>query len=153
MISAAMVLSSAGIARAAPQVDNPYRQIAVRNVFGLRPATPSQKPATPSAPLPTIILTGITTILGDKRVLLEITPPSKPAQPQKSVSCMLSEGQQEDGVQVMAIEPKAETVKVSNCGTVMTLTFDKNGRKSTPAAPAPPTSVPVRRFPLRTAAR
>jgi hypothetical protein len=48
---------------------------------------------------------------------------------------------------VLEIDPKAESVKVSNSGTVMTLTFEKNGRKPT-QAPTPPT-IARRSFPLR----
>jgi hypothetical protein len=115
--------------------DNPYKIIFQRNLFGLRPPmTAAVTP--PAAPLPTIVLTGITTILGDKRAFLEITPPAKPAQPPKQTSCILTEGQRQ--VEVIQIDPKSEFVKVSNDGTLMTLTFEKNGRKTTPASPPPP---------------
>ena len=130
--------------------ENPYKVIYVRNIFSLRPPTPVQKPEPPAAPPPNIILTGITTILGEKRAFLEITPPPKPPLPAKPQSCSLTEGQQSDNVQVVEIDPKAETVKVSISGMVTTLTFEKNGRKPT-QAPAPLSVVnrtlPVRRIP------
>jgi hypothetical protein len=126
--------------------ENPYRHIYERNLFGLR--TPVVQTAQPPAVLPSnVILTGITTVLGAKRAFLEITVPAKPPLPTKQQSCILSEGQREANVEVLEIDAKAETVKVSNSGTVMTLTFEKNGRKPT-QAPTPPT-IAGRSFPLR----
>jgi hypothetical protein len=119
------------------------------------------KPAEAPPPLPSIVLTGIVTILGDRRVFMEITPVSKPGKPEPAKTCMLEEGQTEINVKVIHIDPAAKTVTVSNQGTIMTLTFDTNGRKSVPhpASPVPPrfapgqfaTSMPgsLRRWPLR----
>jgi hypothetical protein len=135
----------------APPVANPYQSIARRNVFGLRPSVAQKKTQT-FAPLPSIVLTGITTILGHKRAFLEITVPSRPPQGSKPQPCALSEGQSEGEVEVLQIDPKAELVKVSNAGTEMTLTFEKNGRKALPSAAALPASA-IRHFPFRTAAR
>jgi len=150
----ALVLGSAGVCRAAPQLENPYREIAVRNVFSLRPRTPVQPGAPPTAPLPTITLTGITTILGDKRAFLVITPPPKSAHPQTPMSCTLAEGQRDENVEVLQIDPEARSVKVLCSGTVTNLTFEKNGRKAGPQQPAlPRLTPPARQFPLRTAAR
>jgi hypothetical protein len=74
-----------------PQPQNPYRSIALRYVCGRPPRVPPAKTtAVPLAPAPTIVLTGITTIFGDKRALLEITaPPAKgqpPARPEPCIS-------------------------------------------------------------------
>jgi hypothetical protein len=130
--------------------DNPYKLIFRRNLFGLHPPlNPAVTP--PAAPLSTIVLTGISTILGDKRAFLEITPPAKAAQPPKQMSCILKEGQREGQVEVIQIDPKSEFVKVSNSGTLMTLTFEKNGRKTTPP-PLPVRALPhlqTSRLPLR----
>src|ERR1043166_2220962 len=63
-------------------LDNPYKLISARNVFRLRPPISASPPAPQSTlPLSTIVLTGITTVLGAKRVFLEITPPPKPPHP------------------------------------------------------------------------
>ena len=138
-----------------PISDNPYRSISRRNIFGLREPAPVRKVEPLPEPLSTILLTGITTILGDKRALLEITAPVKPPQPSRQQSCVLAEGQHEGQVEVLQIDPRAGCVKVSNGGTVMTLTFEQNGRKSEPTTPAPPPrvafSLPRRQLPYRTA--
>lgn len=133
-------------------LDNPYKVIYARNLFRLRPPVSATAAAPkPTLPASTIILTGITTILGSKRAFLEITPPPKPPQPAKAISCVLTEGQREAGVEVLQIDPKTEFVKVSNNGTPMTLTFDKNGRKLTTPPPPPQRTIPRLpiRFPLR----
>jgi hypothetical protein len=67
---------------------NPYNGIIQRNVFGLKPA-PRAEPVSDYAQQPParIILTGITTILGDSRVLLKAPPPvGKPGEPQPEKS-------------------------------------------------------------------
>ena len=125
--------------RGADTAGNPYKIIALRNIFGLRPPPPPQKVEAPSVPLPNIVLTGITTILGEKRAFLEITSLARPPQPPKPQSCILTEGQREGDVQVVQIDPKAESVKILNSGVEMLLTFDKNGRKPTTVATAAPT--------------
>jgi hypothetical protein len=132
---------------AVPAQENPYRHIYERNLFGLRPPTVIHKTEPPAVLPSNVILTGITTVLGAKRAFLEITLPAKPPLPAKQQSCILSEGQREENVEVLEIDPKAESVKVSNSGTVMTLTFEKNGRKPTQTVPAP--TIARRSFPLR----
>jgi hypothetical protein len=60
---------------------------------------------------------------------------------------MLAEGQSEGDIEVLEIDEKSGRVKVSNSGTIMTLTFEKDGLKQTPPLPtAPPnlgSNVPV----------
>ena len=119
------------LACAGPAVSgNPYRQIAERNVFGLRPPSPRHVEL-PPAPLPKVVLTGITTILGKKRALLKIQFPAKPAKPPKQVSCILTEGQRDGPVEVLEINEKTSQVKVANSGTISLITFEK-------ATPTPP---------------
>lgn len=135
----AAVFHSAAIAG---DSDNPYKIIFQRNVFGLRPPA-AQAPATaPTVPSSAIVLTGITTILGEKRAFLEITPPAKPPQPPKQLSCILTEGEREGGVEVIQIDSKAGAVKVSENGTMTTLTFEKNGRKGAPTTPTTARTLP-----------
>jgi len=118
-------------------------------VFGLRPP-PSQADLTNAPPqLPKITLTGITTILGNKRALMKILPMSvKPGETAKELSLILTEGQRESEIEVLQIDEKAGSVKVNNSGTLMTLTFEKDGAKlpatSTPAGvPTVPSRLPV----------
>ena len=123
-------------------VDNPYQSIIDRNVFSLKPPPPPPDPSEVNKPqVLKITLTGITTILGNKRVLMKTAPPpGKPGEaPKTEQSYILTEGQREGDIEVIAIDDKAGSVKVNNGGTVQTLTFEKDGAKlpSTPAPAAP----------------
>jgi hypothetical protein len=115
-----------------------YVGIAVGNVFRLRPP-PRQEAGTPPAPLPGVTPVGITTILGDKRVLLKLRFPARPPEPAKEASCILTVGQREGPIEVLEIDETAGSVKVNNSGTVVVLTLAKDGpRQSTgPLAPIP----------------
>lgn len=119
-------LASAGALRASGKA---YQVIAERNVFGLRPE-PAPVPPTPPPPLPNIKLTCITTILGDKRAVFEVQMPAAPPQPAKEEHYTIVEGQREGPIEVLAIDLKAETVKVNNSGTVMVLSFAKDSPQS-----------------------
>lgn len=115
---------------------NRYESIPTRNMFGLRPV---EQPQVTNAPplLPKLILTGITTILGNKRVLLkEVAPAGSPGATNKEESLILTEGQREGAVEVLAIDEKAGSVRVNNAGNEMTLTFEKDGVKQ-PSSPLP----------------
>lgn len=123
-----------------------YQSIPDRNLFALKPQL-QEPPTTPPPPqLQKILLTGITTILGDRRALMKTYPAGvKPGEPAKEQSLILSEGQGEGGIEVLAIDPDAGSVKVNNAGTIMTLTFERDGAKL-PATPPTPTNalgVPV----------
>jgi hypothetical protein len=118
---------------------HPYAGIAGGNVFRLRPLL-RQDAGPPPAPLPGVTPVGITTILGDKRVLLKVHFPARPTEPAKEASCILTVGQREGAIEVLEIDETAGSVKVNNSGTVMVLTLAKDGpRQSTgPLAPSPP---------------
>ena len=133
-----VLMCAAATATAADAAANPYQGIVERNVFGLKPPPPPPDPESTKPPPPKIFLTGITTILGKKRALLKFTPPvTKPGEQPKEQACTLGEGQGEGGLEVLEIDEKAGTVKVSNYGTVATLDFESNGVKTAPGA-APP---------------
>jgi hypothetical protein len=120
---------------------NQYDGIPGRNVFGLRPPPAPQTVAEPPAALPKIILTGITTILDTKRALMKVAPPNaRQVEPGKELSLILTEGQREGQVEVLQIDEKAGSVKVNNSGTVMVLTFEKDGAKLPPASTVPGTA-------------
>jgi hypothetical protein len=126
---------------------SPYQGIVDRNVFGLKPPPPPPDPEATKPPPPKMFLTGITTILGNKRALMKMTPPAKPGEPAKEQSFTLGEGQREGDLEVLHIDEVAGTVKVSVYGTVATLDFDNNGVKAAAApapgpGPAPPGFVP-----------
>ena len=125
-----------------------YNTIPERNVFGLRPPPNDPLPTNPPAQLPKITLTGITTILGNKRALMMLAPPNlKPGNTNHEISLILTEGQRESEVEVLQIDEKRGSVRVNNSGTVMTLTFEKDGTKL-PATPPPRTGAPPPPLPI-----
>jgi hypothetical protein len=122
---------------AAADNSSPYQGIVERNVFGLKPPPPPPDPESTKPPPPKIFLTGITTILGNKRALMKMTPPvTKPGEQPKEQAFTLAEGEREGGLEVLEIDEKAGTVKVNNYGTVATIDFESNGVKAAPG-PAP----------------
>lgn len=153
-IAGGLALCTAASAITAESSANPYQTIIDRNVFSLKPPTPPPDPAEVNkAPALKITLTGITTILGNKRVLMKTAAPqAKPGEPPKTEqSYILTEGQRDGDIEVLEIDDKAGSVKVNNAGSVMTLTFEKDGAKL-PATQAPvplgvPGAPPARAFP------
>jgi hypothetical protein len=141
-LAACLVLAGAGRVCVLAPSGNPYQTIVGRNVFGLKaPRVP--QPETPPSPPPKLTLTGITTILGDRRVLLKIEYPAKAYQRKPKVdSCLLTEGQRYGEVEVLAIDVNARRVKVKVGETVTELTFEKNGVHEAPAAPPTPARPP-----------
>ncbi|HWQ92599.1 MAG TPA: hypothetical protein VN673_13075, partial [Clostridia bacterium] len=112
--------------------DNPYKTIVDRNVFGLKDPPPPPAAVDTSKPQPSkITITGITTILGNKRVLLKTAAaPAKPGeQPKGELSYILTEGQRDGDIEVIQIDELAGSAKISNAGVIETLTFEKNGPK------------------------
>lgn len=130
----------AGPAFAVTQNTNPvahFGDIQDRNVFGLK--SPEVKTETSQPPkLPRLMLTGITTMLGNKQAFLKELPPVEGKMPDavKEKFLMLTEGQRDGEIEVLQIDEKTGSVKVSNSGTLMTLTFEKDGPK--PPVSAPP---------------
>jgi len=116
---------------------NPFGPIAERNPFGLKPPPPvdpdaGKPPPPPPAPLATVALTGITSILSSKRALLEIIPgPGKPM-----IKPILSEGERLESIEVVSINVEKNEVTIKNGGTVTNLTF--NVAKSNTTPPPPP---------------
>ncbi len=120
-----------------------YEAIPERNVFGLRPPPAQAAPTNPPAQLPKIILTGITTILGNKRALMKVQPAAmKPNETSKELSLILTEGQREGEIEVLQIDENAGSVRVNNSGSMMTLTFEKDGAKLPATAPTAVPGVP-----------
>jgi hypothetical protein len=115
---------------------NPYDAIVERNPFGLKPPPPPAPPEDPSsklppAPLATVEVTGITSILSSKRALLEIVPgPGKPM-----LKPILSEGERVESIEVVSINVEKNEVTIRNGGVITNLTFKI--AKSTPGPVAP----------------
>lgn len=104
---------------------NPYQKIPERNVFGLRPIVPPPAPRAEAPALPKVTLTGITTILGNKRALLQVSGHGK-----TNEFYILTEGQAAGQVQVLRIDERRGVVTVRNHGTEQLLTFDQEPPKS-----------------------
>src|SRR5262245_12425017 len=112
---------------------NPYQGIVDRNVFGLKPPPPISDTTTPPVKdPPPITLTGMTTILSTKRVLLNVQSPGKPVQ-----SFILAAGQREGDIEVLEIDERAGSTKINYAGTTVPLNFEKNGPKLTASAVPP----------------
>ena len=121
--------------------DNPYTSIVERNVFALKPPPPAPDPNAQAGnvPVPKIFLTGITTILGNKRALLKTPPPQgKPGEgPKGEQSFILAEGQRDGDLEVLEIDEKAGAVKVKFGDTIVPLNFADNGVKIAATGPPP----------------
>ena len=127
---ASFALCAQALAIAPDSPTNRYRTIPERNAFGLKPTPVVDSPPTTRPSIPKLILTGITTILGNKLVLMKAVPPDNaPGQATKEESLMLTEGQRQGDVEVLNIDEKAGSVRVNNSGSIMTLTFEKDGAK------------------------
>jgi hypothetical protein len=147
-IAGALVLAAGAIAADTADTpdasSNPYQGIVDRNVFALKPPPPPPDPESIKPPTPKFALTGITTILGNKRALFKSDPtPGKPGQPAaKEESYMLKEGQRQGDVEVVSIDEIAGIVKVTWAGTPVTLDFTNNAAKAVAVAPPPPVGAP-----------
>jgi len=140
-LCAVVVLSATTAGAASESSGTPYQGIVDRNVFGLRPPPPPPSPDANKPPPPKIILTGITTILGNKRVLMKVQIPAKPGVKAEEQSMILAAGQRDGDVEVLEIDEKAGIVKVNDYGTITNLTWENNGIKVATAPPpvaAPP---------------
>jgi len=125
--------------------DAPYSAIVERNVFNLHAPPPPVNPADliKKMPPPKLILTGITTLSGQKKTFLTIPSP-KPGAPADSV--ILAEGQRLNGVEVKRIDEKAGVVEVINHDEPQTLDFEHDGAKPSGllgAAMPPPMAIPL----------
>jgi hypothetical protein len=114
--------------------DSPYSAIWLRNVFDLKPPPPTTTtPAQTTAPS-NVQLTGITTMLGTKRVLISVTA-GKAGKPE---SYMMREGERQGGLEILEINPKAGTVKINLDGLESTITFSTNAAPAGAAGGPPP---------------
>ncbi len=126
---------------------NRFERIPQRNVFGLKGQEPQTPSGAPPPSLPNITLTGITTILGQKLVLLKAQPPvPKGGQAPKPEPMILAEGQKEGPIKVLSIDVGSGDVKLDNSGTVMTLNLEKDGAKL-PISAVPVAFAPTNRSP------
>ena len=118
--------------------DNPYQDIVVRNAFALKPIPPPPPPGvnTPPPSPVDVVLTGISTLGGNKKVLLTITDKS-PGKGKTDYPPPLVEGDVEGRVEVVSINPDTGKVVIKIDGEEKTLGFEKEAAKAAGAAPGP----------------
>lgn len=107
-------------------MDNPYNPIVERNVFDLHDPPPPPEPKSTNAPPPNIHLTGITTILGKKQAYFMVQSAPMGGKPAQDKYMTLAEGQRQEMLEVLEINPKSKLVKISNSGNISTITFETN---------------------------
>lgn len=123
------ILGASGlIAADEPRDASRYDVIAKRNAFGLQPAAvPMVAPTGASEtwkPPPDLKLTGMMCFPPVKAAALYLMEYGKPP-----TSYVLTEGEARDGIELVEINPSAETVRVKNHGVFVVLSFQTHGLK------------------------
>lgn len=130
---------------------NSYISLTNRNAFGIKPP-PTPPPPELVAPVvapPNLFLTGFSHLNGLKKAYLVVNKPNA----RQADYLAVEEGYDNDGLQILAIDTRKQTVLLKNSGTELTLNFKDNGLKpnSVPAgAPGvvnPPGVAPYRGVP------
>jgi hypothetical protein len=142
-IASALFVVGFSLTAMAELKDNPYQIIIDRNPFGLRPIPPPPVAVVetnpPPTPPPDIKLTGITTLLGSPRVMLQVEDKQAKG---KFLFPTLSEGESENGITIVAVDTENMKVRVRNGDAETTLDFKNNGVKPGAGAVASTTPVP-----------
>ena len=110
-----------------------FTTIPRKNVFRLLPPKLEQKPAEVQPELSQLTLQGVTTLLDSRQVLLKIQSKAKPNATE--VCCILSEGQERDGVRVLRIEMESGTVWVTNQGDEQVLCLNRRRTSESETVP------------------
>lgn len=123
-----LVLGANSHAARASTKENPYAKAIIgRNAFSLKAATLATIVDPPRPPPPRITLQGMTTICGRPQVLIKVLMPSRPGEPAKEISCVLSEGERQGEIEVLEIDDRSGTVQFNNHGTGQTLNLKDDG--------------------------
>lgn len=145
ILTAIILVSTSGSFAVTPDDGgNPYEAIVGRNVFSLKPPPPPPNPEDliKKDPPPKIRLQGLTTILGRRQVLFKSQTPAKPGQPAKDESYVLSEGERQGEIEVVAIDENAGTIRFKNHGIEETLNMKDDADKPVLGAAPPPVTAP-----------
>jgi len=115
----------------------------VRNPFGLKPQPTNTVPPGPTPP-PVKVDLKLAGITVDSRKRAWIVIPPSPARPgvaavTNSTHFAIAEGERQGDIEVLAIDPRENTVKILNAGVEVTLDFASHGL----AAPALPAKGPA----------
>jgi len=101
---------------------NLYGLIVQKNSFRLLPLV--QLPIEAPRPSAKIVLQGMTTVLGRRQVLLQLTLPGSVSE----VSVILGEGERTGCVEVIQVDQSARTVRVLNYGQTQELSLKADSR-------------------------
>jgi len=123
LIAAAVLIAPCAWSEDVGAADSPYASIVARNMFGLVPIPPPDPNAgkPPADPPPKITPTGIMTIFGRDQALFRVATKTKPGQPAKDDAYVLSEGERQDGIEVVKINHGDAIITFDNHGTVQEL--------------------------------
>ncbi len=115
--------------------ENPYQIIIERNPFQLRAIPPPPEPKkeeAPPVPPPDIKLTGITTLLGTPRVMLQVEDKQAKDPSKKFSFPIIAEGDSDpgSGIAVVSIDVDNMRVRIKNGEAETTLDFKNNGIKA-----------------------
>jgi len=116
-------IAGCGLARA--EGANPYSGIAARNAFGLVAPEPVAPAPVPEEPLPKLLPQGMMTIFSRPQFLFKLVLPAAPGVKAREVNCVLAEGEQQEGVEVIRIDVSTGTATVDNHGTLQQISFLK----------------------------
>jgi hypothetical protein len=103
---------------------NPYQPIVDRNVFGLH-RNQREIVVPPPAQQHKVKLLGITTVLPHKRVILRVQFPAGPGEGARDQTLILEEHQRTGEIEVLEIDERAETVRLSISGTLIVAAFEQ----------------------------
>jgi hypothetical protein len=102
--------------------DNPYASIVIRNVFGLQPPRPVEETPPVETP-PKITLDGIMCLTGQWQALFKVPDATHPGPVPNQAYCILGEGQQQDGIEVIRIDETTGSVTFNNHNVLQTVSL------------------------------
>lgn len=117
---------------------NPYSEIADRNVFSLSQPSPPAPFLSPTESPPKIMPDGIITIFGRPQVLFKVVSlQNSPGTRTSETSCVLSAGEQQDGVKVLQIDTVSGVVTFDNHGVIQKIPLVNFSVTATGTKPPP----------------
>jgi hypothetical protein len=111
---------------------NPYASIVIRNVFGLKPPQPVEEEARPVETPPKITLDGIMCLTGQWQALFKVPDAINAGPAPRQAYCILSEGQQQDGIEVICIDETTGSVTFNNHSVLQTIPLTNKLPAGTP---------------------
>lgn len=136
-LSACLLIGMAVSVVALDTLSGPYKKIAARNVFGLNPIPPPPQVVDIRLPPPKILLQGIDTICGRKQVLFKLSIPARPPNQASEASKVMSEGDRDGDIEVLAIDVARQEVRFRNNGEEETRTMKDDAAKPSSGGMSP----------------